>query len=165
MKKISYEIYAGKAAELMPKSAFLTTSFGGKDNTMTIGWGTAGIVWRKPIFLVLVRESRFTKGLIDQSGEFTVTFPYGDAKEALAFCGVKSGRDMDKIAESGLTVRSGDVVKTPVLNIAGLHLECKTVYRHEMAPANLCPNIQKDAYSNNDYHTLYFGEIVSAYEL
>lgn len=168
IKKLSYETYAGKVAELMPQNAFMTTSAGGKQNTMTIGWGTVGVIWRKNIFVALVRQSRFTKELVDKSEEFTVTFPASAAKEiqnALNFCGTKSGRDFDdKIAAASLGVKSGQVIQTPVLDIAGLHLECKVVYKQTMAPAELCPKIQDSAYGSGDYHTMYFGEIVEAYE-
>ncbi|TET93780.1 flavin reductase family protein, partial [Candidatus Aerophobetes bacterium] len=43
-----------------------------KSNVMAIGWGTAGIIWGKPVFIVLVRPSRYTYGLIEKIGQFTV---------------------------------------------------------------------------------------------
>lgn len=53
---------------------------------MTISWGNIGFQWRKPVFIALVRESRYTKEFIDKSNEFTVTIPFGDSmKEELAF--------------------------------------------------------------------------------
>lgn len=169
IKNLSYGIYASKAADLMPENAFMTTSFAEKQNTMTIGWGVIGIIWRLPIFTVLVRQSRFTKELVDKSGEFTVTFPFAKTKEikdALAFCGTKSGRDMDnKISAASLASKPGHLVKTPVLAVAGLHLECKVVYKQTMLPEELSSKIQESLYgANPDYHTMYFGEILAAYE-
>jgi len=77
----------------LKKGAFLTAMSDGKVNTMTISWGTIGIEWGEDVFVTLVRDSRFTKGFIDNSGKFTVTIPKDDSmKEALAICGTKSGR-------------------------------------------------------------------------
>ncbi|BBB90351.1 MAG TPA: flavin reductase family protein [Methylomusa anaerophila] len=162
-EQLSYGTYAAKAAELMAKNAFMTTSYGGKHNTMTIGWGTVGIVWQKPIFIALVRQSRFTKGLVEKSGEYTVTFPLADMKEALAFCGANSGRDMDKLAAAKLSVKPGQAQGTPIIDIPGLQLECKVVYRQTMDPAALNADYNAKMYPGGDYHTLYYGEIVAAY--
>jgi flavin reductase (DIM6/NTAB) family NADH-FMN oxidoreductase RutF len=174
IKNLPYEIYAAKAAALMPKNGFMTTCFEGKQNTMAIGWGSAGFIWYKPVFIAMVRHSRFTKELVEKSGEFTVTLPFGESqeiKDALNFCGTKSGRSFDnpdKIAAASLSVKPGEVVKTPVINVPGLHLECKVVYKQAMDPAGLCPAIQEKAYTHgakaNDWHVMYYGEIVAAYE-
>ncbi|SDF41901.1 flavin reductase family protein [Sporomusa acidovorans] len=162
--QLTYEQYSAEAARLMPKNAFMTTASGDKTNTMTIGWGSVGIVWRKPVFTVLVRQSRYTKGLVDQSNEFTVTLPLTDMKEALSLCGTKSGRDMDKIAAAKLTLSAGQALATPVIAIPGLHLECKVLYKETMKAENLDPATQNACYADGDYHTLYFGEIVAAYK-
>ena len=74
-------------------------------NSMTISWGMVGIEWAKPVFVTFIRESRFTRSLIEKNGEFTVNIPVDDsAKKILTFCGSKSGRDVDKAKELG---RSG----------------------------------------------------------
>ena len=67
--------YAGHIMKNIGKGALLTTKADGQVNTMTIGWGQIGVIWSKPVFTVLVRESRHTKGLLDKSGEFTVNVP------------------------------------------------------------------------------------------
>ena len=162
--KLNYEQYSAQAAELIPKNAFMTTSHNNKVNTMTIGWGSVGVIWRKPIFTALVRQSRFTKELVEQSGEFTVTLPLTEMKEALALCGTKSGRDMDKITVSKLTLLPGQAVATPVIAGPGLQLECKVIYKQTMLPENLASADNKACYAEGDYHTMYFGEIVAAYK-
>jgi hypothetical protein len=55
-----------------------------KPNVMAIGWGTAGITWGKPLFVVLVRPSRYTYGLIEKSGEFTVNVPFPEMEEVVS---------------------------------------------------------------------------------
>ncbi|WP_425059590.1 hypothetical protein SCACP_01810 [Sporomusa carbonis] len=162
--QLTYAQYAAETAELIPKNAFMTTAHSGKINTMTIGWGSVGIIWRKPIFTALVRQSRFTKELVEKSGEFTITLPLADMKEALALCGTKSGRDMDKIAAANLKLADGQAVATPIIAAPGLQLECKVVYKQTMLPENLDANYQANCYADGDYHTMYFGEIVAAYK-
>lgn len=60
--------YAGQFCAAMKKGILLTTQAEGKLNTMTIGWGTIGIEWGKPIFIAFVRESRHTRSMLDQCG-------------------------------------------------------------------------------------------------
>ena len=75
-RKINVWDYAGKILEETGKGILLTTACGDKVNSMTIGWGTLGIEWGKPIFTVFVRESRFTKQMLEENGEFTVNVPF-----------------------------------------------------------------------------------------
>ena len=83
-----------------PTEAILEMKAGDTVNTMTIGWGKIGIEWNKPVFIAYVRETRFTKQLLEENGEFTVNVPMGEYDpKILGYCGTKSGRDMDKIAE------------------------------------------------------------------
>lgn len=147
----------------LSRGAFLTTMAGGKVNTMTIGWGSIGIVWGKPTVMVMVRQSRFTHDLLQKTAEFTVTVPSGDMKKALGFCGSKSGRDMDKLAAVGLGTVPGKVTATPVVDCAGVHYECRIVYRHDAPTTELTAENVMRWYSDEDYHTLYYGEIVASY--
>ena len=159
MKEITFDQYAPQVIQTLPKGAFLTVRHGGQDNVMTIGWGTIGVIWGQPIFSVLVRPSRFTFGLLEASGEFTVSIPLTDMSKALAVCGSTSGRDIDKFAAAGLQKLPGVKIATPVIAGAGLHYECKVVFKQPMNPAPLDSNLNASFYSNGDYHTLYFGQI------
>ena len=73
--------------------AFLIVSDGGqRTNIMTIGWAQIGFIWGKPVMTVLVRPSRYTHGLLEKAGYFTVCVPpEGKLRKELAFCGSKSG--------------------------------------------------------------------------
>jgi flavin reductase (DIM6/NTAB) family NADH-FMN oxidoreductase RutF len=163
-KEIAYNEFAKQALDQLSKGgAFLTTAHNGKTNTMTIGWGSIGFVWGKPVLTVMVRHSRYTYELIEKSGEFTVSFPLNDMKKALGICGSKSGRDIDKFAAAGLTTLPGQNIATPVISGGGLHFECKIVYKQAMDQAQLDKAYNEKWYGAGDYHTFYMGEIVSCY--
>lgn len=166
--------YAGQILSAVGKGVLLTAQAGGKVNPMTIGWGTLGIKWGRPVFIVFVRESRFTKSLLDQNPEFTVSVPYGPCdRKILQVCGTKSGRDMDKVAALGLTPEAPEAIHVPGFRELPLTLECRVIYRQPQDPAAIGPEITKRFYpadvpstasgANRDYHTAYYGEIVAAY--
>lgn len=165
MSELQFSQYASQALERLAKGAFLTTAYGDETNTMTISWGNLGIMWAKPVCTVMVRPSRHTYGIIEKAGEFTLSIPLDDSlAQALAICGSKSGRDLNKFAAANLTVQNGKVVNTPVISGPCLHLECRIVYRQDMEADSLLPELRQLKYATGDYHTFYAGEIVTAYE-
>jgi len=148
----------------LTKGALLTVKAGDAVNTMTIGWATIGYIWRKEVFMVAVRDSRYTFELIEKSDDFTVSIPTGsEYKKAIAFCGTKSGRDYDKFAECGLQTVAGRSVNSPIVDIPGVHYECRIIYKSAMDPAFLDENLES-LYPAQDYHTLYYGDILSCYQ-
>ena len=163
IKNVNYNEMLKENMDILSKGAFLTTKVGDKVNSMTIAWGSIGFMWNKPIFMAMVRPQRYTYDLIESSSEFTVTIPYENVKEAVAFLGTKSGRDMNKLSHLGIDTIKGQKIDTPVLNMKGMHFECKIVYKTKMTNENLDSDIDKTKYPAKDYHTLYFGEIVSSY--
>lgn len=161
--KASMDI-AAQAMDIIKKGAFLTVKAGNDINVMTIGWATIGYIWRKEVLMVMVRKSRHTFGLIEKADDFTVTVPTSDYKKAVMFCGTKSGRDFDKFKECNLVTAKAKSVNSPVMDIPGYHFECRTVYKTAMTPEFLDPAIHTGLYADEDYHTLYFGEIVACYQ-
>ncbi len=161
--------YAQAITENVGKGILLTTCVDGKPNTMTIGWGTLGVQWGKPIFIAFVRQSRYTKELLDKSGEFTINVPVGEVdKNILAVCGTKSGRDMDKFAQLGLTAVAGKTVSAPAIKQLPLTLECKVIYQQDQELSAICPEAleryyQEGTVNQQDFHTAYYGEITAAY--
>ena len=130
--------------------------------------------WNRPIFTAFVRESRFTKKILDESGEFTVNIFLNDFdKNIIGVCGTKSGRDTDKIKDLNLTLIESEIVDVPAIKELPLTLECKVIYRQkqdenaipkEIKEKNYPENVSGEFYGvNKDYHTVYYGEIVSAY--
>lgn len=161
--EIPYSEYAAKTLQILSKGAFLTTAFAGKTNTMTIAWGNIGFMWGQPVFTVMVRPSRYTHHLIEQSGEFTVSVPLENMQQPLGICGSKSGRNTEKISLAGLTLLAGQKINTPVIAGCGLHYECKVIYKHAMVQAALAPELTAKWYTGGDYHTLYYGQILTCY--
>ena len=166
--------YAGDICKAMKKGILLTTKVGDKVNTMTIGWGTLGIEWGKNIFIAFVRESRYTKDLLEENPEFTINIPYGQVdSKILSLCGTQSGRDIDKIVEAGLTLEESEVISVPGIKELPLTLECKVLYRKKQ-DLSILPQSVLDRYYprdpscpyagfDRDYHYAYYAEIVNAY--
>ena len=161
--------YSAKICEAMRKGVLLTTKAEGRVNTMTIGWGTLGIEWGKPIFTAFVRESRFTKEMLDKNPEFTVNIPLQDLHgEARVFCGRNSGRDVDKIEKLGLHLEEPLHGSVPGIREFPLTIECKVLYR-QLQDLKGMPQELLDRYypaddqGKQDHHYAYYAEIVGAY--
>jgi flavin reductase (DIM6/NTAB) family NADH-FMN oxidoreductase RutF len=164
MKDLKYMSIIEEAMNKIKKGAFLTVKAMDMQNTMTIGWATFGFIWQKPVMMVAVRDSRHTFGIMEKASDFTVTIPSSDMSRAIAFCGTKSGRDVDKFKMCNLETAEGQNVVSPIIKIAGIHFECKIVYKTAMNPVHLDKDYDKSLYPQKDYHTLYFGEILACYE-
>ena len=164
-KKIDCFDYASHICKaLKPGGILLTTAANGKVNTMTIGWGTLGVDWSRPVFIAYVRESRHTKSMLEENGEFTVNIPYGEYdKKILGYCGTKSGRDTNKIADMDLHLVDSDVVSVPGIKELPLTLECKVIYKEEQDLSRIPADIIEKYYPDGDHHHVYYGEIVNAY--
>ena len=168
-QKVNVFDYAGQICKALSKGVLLTTAVDGKLNTMTIGWGKIGIEWGLPVFIAYVRESRYTKQMLEQNGEFTVNIPSGDMDaRILGVCGSKSGRDMDKFAELGLTPEEPEVISVPGIRQLPLTLECKVIYKQKQdlsaIPQSAIDRFYPaDAEGKRDCHIAYFGQIVDAY--
>ena len=148
----------------------LTACSGGKVNTMTISWGTLGIQWGKVIFTAFVRGSRHTEGMLAEAKEFTVNIPFEPIDRNITkVCGTQSGRDMDKISELGLILEEPDRISTPGIRQLPVTLECRVLYTQQQYPENMLDAGIRSHYPaeseniHDDYHTVYCGEIVSAY--
>ena len=82
----------------------LTAGNEDKHNTMTVSWGGLGVLWRKNVTYVLVRPQRYTMEFMDREEYYSLCVFDETYKPALKLCGTKSGRDIDKDKETGLTV-------------------------------------------------------------
>lgn len=165
--------YAGEICKALNKGYLMTTKNGDFVNTMTIGWGSIGMEWGCPIFTAYVRESRFTREMVDKNGEFTINIPVGPIdRKIISVCGSKSGRDMDKIRELGLTLVESDSISVPGIKELPLTLECKVICKQKQDLAVIPDEIVKKFYPNvangallpdQDCHYAYYSEIVGAY--
>ena len=132
-----------------------------RPNAMTIGWGSIGVYWGLPIFVVPVRFSRYTFGCLEKTGDFTVNVLPRRLADLAAFCGTVSGRDHDKLAEAKLTAVESARVKSPTIDECLLTYECRVVHTNEVLSNTLGRDLQRSCYPRGDYHKLYFGEIVN----
>ncbi len=164
-RKIDFRDYAGDIIRALRPGILITTKVGDKVNSMTIGWGTLGVIWERPVFVAYVRQQRYTREILDQYREFTVNVPVGDfPRRALGVCGSKSGRDMDKIAAAGLTPVEPEVIGVPGLKEFPLTLECRVLYRQEQESDQFKDEITRQFYTiETGDHICYYGEIVAAY--
>ncbi len=156
-----YENFHETVKRLSNNGIFLLT--GEEGNPMTIGWGTIGRVWGKPIFTVLVRPSRYSYGLLEKTGEFSVNIPGDELSDKLEYCGEHSGRDVDKVKRCKFTLKPGIKIKTPYIAECHVHYECRVVHKNKVIPDNMENSIIERYYPSDDYHTVYFGEILGVY--
>jgi len=163
-KKVDEFKYVVEANRLMRGNGLFLVSEGkDKPNAMTIGWGLLGTMWRRPVFVVAVRLSRHTHKLLEESDSFTVCLPGKGMEDWLEVCGTKSGRDIDKFKELGMTAAKGVNVEAPYIEECPVHIECEIVYRNEMKPGQLKKGIEDEVYPAKDMHVLYYGEVKGVY--
>jgi flavin reductase (DIM6/NTAB) family NADH-FMN oxidoreductase RutF len=161
---VPWEDLTVRIHHLWEEQWFLLTAgnFGaGHYNTMTVAWGSLGVMWNRPFAQVVVRPTRHTHQFMEQFGTFTLCAFPEQHRDALNLLGTRSGRDGDKIAASGLTPVASTAVAAPGFAEAELILECRKIYSDDLDPARfLDPAIERN-YPKKDYHRIYFGEIVA----
>lgn len=130
-----------------------------KVNTMTASWGSFGIMWNKEVTSIVLRPQRYTKEFVDDNAYYSLSFFGDDYRKELGYLGKVSGRDVDKISKTDLTLVYEDGI--PYFAEASIVIFCKKLFAQEFKPESF---IQKDLldinYPAKDYHTYYFGEIV-----
>ena len=164
MRNVDYIDVIAMATEKMTSGGVFLSVAGETPNTMTIGWGSIGYYWSRPVFIVIVRPQRHTHGLLVTAGEFTVSVPTKNPLlDELHFAGTKSGAEYNKFEGHGMTAAPARFVSAPIIKECGLHFECKTRLTQQMDPNGMCGDILKSAYPKGDMHTMFFGEIVACY--
>lgn len=97
---------------------------GEKPNIITVAW--AGTICTNPAMLsISVRPERYSYDIIKESGEFVVNLVTKELVFAADYCGVKSGRDVDKFQEMKLHCAAGRIVKAPGIEESPVNIECK----------------------------------------
>ena len=127
-------------------------------NLMTAAWGGLGVLWQRNVAFCFVRPTRYTYGFMEKSDRFTLSFFADEYRNMLNFCGSRSGKDVDKVAETGLAAvfENGFVY----YDQARLVFQCRKLYAQDLMPdAFLDPRIN-DLYPLKDYHRMYVGEIL-----
>ena len=142
-----------------PDGALLLAGNEKEANTMTVSWGTFGIMWESPIIMVMVRPQRHTWDFIKKSGDFTLNFLPSGSGETLAVCGSQSGRDIDKFETCNLTKEKSERIASPSLAEAELVFECKTIYEDQIKQEHFFDRRPLTFY-RNDFHGLFYGQVM-----
>lgn len=108
----------------LPVVMVSTADRDGKPNIITIAWAGT-ICTNPPMVSISVRPERYSYSVIKDTGEFVINLTTRELAFATDFCGVKSGRDVDKFRELGLTPICGEQVKAPLIGESPVNLECK----------------------------------------
>ena len=131
-------------------------------NMMTASWGQAGIMWNKPVVNIFVRSSRFTKEFLDSGDFFSLCVLPENLRNLHKICGYKSGRDTDKVLETGLCVEHDGLF--PYFKESRLVIECKKLFCQELSESSFCDkSIFEKNYPTKDLHTQYIGEITKIF--
>ena len=128
-------------------------------NTMTISWGGVGVLWGKNVATVYVRESRYSKELMDAGDYFSITFFEKHYHRSLQYLGAVSGRQEDKFKGAGLTVNRHMAV--PFVDEGNFVIICRKLSATKIQMTDFIdPKIEPDYYGKGDPHTMYVGEIM-----
>ena len=130
-------------------------------NSMTVGWGSFGVMWNKPFAQVVVRPTRYTYEFMNRFESFTLCAFPKEYRKATKIIGTKSGRDGDKIAEAGITPIASSTVAAPGFAEAELIVELKKMYFSDLEPGHFLDATIENNYPQKDYHRVYFGEILA----
>lgn len=95
----------------------------GKPNIITVAW-TGTVCTNPPMLSISVRPERYSYGMLRETGEFVVNLTTRELAYAADYCGVKSGRDVDKFKELGLGALPADIVKAPLIRESPVNIEC-----------------------------------------
>ena len=134
-------------------------------NTMTASWGGMGIMWGKPVASCVIRPVRYTYEFMEAADYFTLAFFPEKYRQALNILGTKSGRDGDKVKESGITpdILPFENKQIYAFKEADTILLCRKIYYQDINPDNFIDKDLNKNYPEKDYHRMYFGEIADVF--
>ncbi|UCG38456.1 MAG: flavin reductase family protein [bacterium] len=132
---------------LSPVPAVLVTcqDKGGRPNILTVAW-TGVVCSDPPMVSISLRPSRYSHGIIRESGEFVVNIPPVDIVRKVDQCGIVSGKRVEKFSEAGLTPVPAEKVSPPLIDECTICLECRV---REIVPLGV--------------HDMFLGEIVATH--
>ena len=136
----------------------ITAEKDGRVNAMTASWGGVGVLWGKKVAYIFIRPQRFTKEFVDASETLSLCFMPESQRENLRYFGSVSGRDEDKVAKTGLTVRHDG--ETPFFAESDCVMICRKIFSQTIDPAGFIDrSIDAACYAAKDYHEMYVCEI------
>ena len=164
MKKIDIKALKENADSLFDDSwCLITAGNEASYTTMTASWGAMGVLWNEDVCYIFIRPQRYTYEFTEKNERFTLSFFSEEYKKALTFCGRNSGRDCDKAKETGLTPVSVD--GSMGFSESRLTIVCEKLYYQDLDPKGFVDeSLDGKNYAQKDYHRMYVGKIVAAYE-
>lgn len=137
----------------------ITAKHDDKINAMTASWGGVGVLWGKNTTFIFVRDSRYTKELIDESDYFSLTFFDNSYKSAMKYFGMVSGRKEDKIKTANMNVNYYEEI--PFIDEGNFVICCRKMSATPILPEQFLDHeIEEKWYADGDLHTMYVGEIL-----
>lgn len=162
MKKISVSELKDNMFDAIGKEWMLVTAgTPEKFNMMTASWGGTGILWGKPVAFIFIRPERYTYEFIEKGDTLTLSFLGEAHRDIHKICGSQSGRDIDKVAASGLkpyVTENGNIAYEQ----ARLILECKKLYADFIDADNFVDKLLISRWygeGNGGFHKMYILEI------
>lgn len=137
--------------------ALLTAGNKNKLNTMTISWGSLGTLWEKNISFVFVRPQRYTFEFIEKENYYSICFLGKKDRNLLNVCGTKSGRNSNKIKETGLSPVFDEFA--PYFNQSEITFICKKIHGQFFDPKCFIDKTIHNEYKTFDYHKIFIGEV------
>lgn len=164
MKEIQVKELEDNLFNAISKEWMLVTS-GTKEkfNTMTASWGGIGFLWNKPVAFIFIRPERYTFEFIERNEFLTLSFLGEENKAIHKVCGSQSGRNIDKIKETGLEpifTDNGGIT----FNQSRLTFECRKLYADMIKPEQFIDKSTIDKWyggSHGGFHKMYVVEIVN----
>jgi flavin reductase (DIM6/NTAB) family NADH-FMN oxidoreductase RutF len=169
VKKVDINHINGEDVFKLIGSDWMLVCAGEKENfnMMTASWGGIGWLWNKPVAFVFIRPERYTHEFVEEHDRMSLSFFSESRRETLKFCGSKSGRDLDKCKETGLSaieLESGAVT----FEDARIVLDCRKLFKTSMDKACFIDKeILSRWYHDNpggSLHDIYVVEIESVYK-
>ena len=157
LKELNNNVFSLIGNQWMLVTAGTEKSF----NTMTASWGGLGVLWNKYVATIYIRPQRYTLEFINKNDFFTLSFFDDSYKDILRYCGAHSGKDVDKVKNSGLepiVTETGAII----FRQANLTFECKKIYSDQIKEKNIIDDTFTSLiYPEKDYHKIFIGEIVN----
>ncbi|MFV0479196.1 MAG: flavin reductase family protein [Anaerorhabdus sp.] len=139
--------------------AIITVQADQKVNAMTASWLQMGHLWNKDVVTVYVRPQRYTNDFIKKEETFSVAFFGEGYRKELAYLGVATGREEDKLEHCQMSTTLWDNV--PIIEQAEVVFVCKKLYQGQLNKEKfLDEDVRETCYEKDDFHHAYVAEIV-----
>ena len=126
-------------------AAVISVGKGEKANLITLAY-VGKMCMNPPIIAIGINKKRYSFNLIEQHGEFVINYPRKDQMRAMDYCGTRTGKNVNKWIELGLTKQKASIVDVPLIKEFPWNMECKVVNKLVLGS-----------------HTCYLGEVVAVH--